>query len=116
MRRAAAPPHMKVCEADASLAVVQLVAWPMRPRLLSTARTITLLRISARNASYQALRTTSSRSVSAAPAQQPHRPRASANPHLCAAWPQPPPAHVLPPMRSESCMLLTRQHLCSFLL
>ena len=63
----AGAPHQKVCEADASLDVVQLVAEPMRPRLPSTARTMMLLRMSARKASYQALRTTSSRSASAAP-------------------------------------------------
>ena len=64
--RAAA--HMTRCEAVARRVVVQVVALPTPPRLLSTALTMMLLRMSARNASYQALRTTSSRKASAAPA------------------------------------------------
>jgi hypothetical protein len=61
--------HQKLCEAEARREVVQLVAEPTRPRLPSTARTMVLLRMSARKASYQALATTSSRSASAAPDQ-----------------------------------------------
>ena len=60
--------HMTLCEAVASRDVVHVVALPTPPRLLSTALTMMLLRMSARKASYQALRMTSSRNVSAAPA------------------------------------------------
>ena len=59
---------MTLCEAVASRDVVHVVALPTPPRLLSTALTMMLLRMSARKASYQALRMTSSRNVSAAPA------------------------------------------------
>ncbi len=61
-------------EAVARREVVQTVAEPTPVMLLSTARTITLLRMSARNASYHALRTTSSRKASAAPAPPKHSP------------------------------------------
>ncbi len=61
--------HMTRCEAVARRDVVHVVALPTPPRLLSTALTMMLLRMSARNASYQALRTTSSRKASAAPAK-----------------------------------------------
>ncbi len=59
---------MKRWEALARREVVQTVTEPTPVMLLSTARTMTLLRISARNASYHALRTMSSRKASAAPA------------------------------------------------
>ena len=61
--------HMTRCEAVARRDVVHVVALPTPPRLLSTALTMILLRMSARNASYQALLTTSSRKASAAPAR-----------------------------------------------
>ena len=60
--------YMTRWEADAKRDVVHVVALPTPPRLLSTALTMVLLRMSARKASYQALRTTSSRKASAAPA------------------------------------------------
>ena len=47
--------HMTLCEAVASRDVVHVVALPTPPRLLSTALTMMLLRMSARKASYQAL-------------------------------------------------------------
>ncbi len=49
--------------------VAAWVAQPMRPTLLSTARTTTLLRISLRKASYQEDCITSSLSASADPAE-----------------------------------------------
>jgi len=52
--------------------VAAWVAQPMRPTLLSTARTTTLLRISLRKASYQEDCITSSLSASADPADDNH--------------------------------------------
>ena len=83
-----------VWEAEASFEVVQVVADPTRPRLPSTARTMMLLRMSARKASYQALRTISSRSASAAPAcrtgtayqHSPSTQQSTKPPHAACSW------------------------------
>jgi len=72
--------HVRLDDAEARRVVVQAVAAPTRPRLLSTARTTTLLRMSARNASYHALCTTSSRSASAEPEER-HKCPVSQGPH-----------------------------------
>ena len=65
-------PHLRPCPVSARRVVVQdvaaTVADPTRPRLSSTARTTTLLRMSVLNASYQLLRMTSSLKASAEPA------------------------------------------------
>jgi len=65
--------HVRLDDAEARRVVVQAVAAPTRPRLLSTARTTALLRMSARKASYHALCTTSSRSASAEPEKRHNR-------------------------------------------
>ena len=67
-------PHLRPCPVSARRVVVQDVAAtvtdPTRPRLSSTARTTTLLRMSVLNASYQLLRMTSSLRASAEPAEE----------------------------------------------